>query len=753
MVVLSTWLILTALSVIHGKLTIDVSNIALTLFGLANATKALHPAETDHHEEDHTITSFENRNGWVNPEDLNAMPQCVAQQDQSAWLSAMTRCTGRQCTRHFGVVCTHHQWLTQLTCLSTAFSPETVTSYLPFCSRSVLAKAQLFRWILAATGRTWLVHVGDASGLQSLTPASLPEGYAAVGVIEKAPACLKESQNGATMEPFQHVIASCSFTSQAQHTGNAARPWEYSEYFHSMVALDFETAGYDLTQRRIADGDYFDKACFCKTLRTDLQTESNSCQGLDTTKERLWLNATCGPELLPIGWQNELKTTTFAFIPTREWRWPDCKDNLPRRMIQLADHCTTDACNVDSEGYCRVERAIDRAQFCRGVAYSNCKGPCRIFEARIQYVNWLHDVCGGVEGWRGLPKHWRQLAAPTPIEMIPWRWNIRASKHSAVGNRHSKDSAYSVSTDWKVSSIVLVNLATLLTALYAQSPTSAAAVLPNPYFATTQHCFVSGLTMATIHLSANWVNAILVQATAGYEAVSIVQLILLWSTMPRLTWLSMILHIIRPSRGTSIDRIVSCVVVETVLQVMSAFIMLQTVSYGQEHNFYTPGMARLDAAPSAKYMYAGAATWLLVTIISIVLLLQLTWEATPESEPHSRCQTAASVSSRSFNRLNGHWIRFEEVLARHCFANKLGNTEREPLLHDEARDYGTLLATGSSDRRAAMRTVRFAVLTIGTMFFLWIAQWLFWAGYIQLASDEYVSTRAFLPMIDVSILT
>jgi hypothetical protein len=27
-----------------------------------------------------------------------------------------------------------------------------------------------------------------------------------------------------------------------------------------------------------------------------------------------------------------------------------------------------------------------------------CKGPYQVFEARIQYVNWLHDVCGGVEG-------------------------------------------------------------------------------------------------------------------------------------------------------------------------------------------------------------------------------------------------------------------------------------------------------------------------------------------------------------------
>lgn len=668
------------------------------------------------------------------------MPQCIAQQDQSAWLSAMTKCTSRQCTRHFGVICTHHQWLTQLTCLSTAFSPETVAPYFPFCSRSVLAKAQLFQWILATTGRTWLVNVGDASGLRSLTPASLGRGYAAVEVVKKAPACLVGSRNEASMEPFRHVMASCSFTSQAQHTGNAARPWEYREQLHSMVALEFETAGYDLTQRRIANGDYFDRACFCKTLRVDLLTESYLCQGLDVTKELLWLNVTCGPQFLPVDWKTRLRTTTFAYIPTREWRWPMGVGALPRRMIQLADRSTTDACSVDSEGYCRVERAIDRAQFCHGVTYSDCKEPCQVFEVRIQYVNWLHDVCGGVEGWHGLPKHWRQVAAPTPNDLIPWRWKVRASKHSAGRDRHSDDSAHCASTDWKLGSVLLVNLGTLLTALYAHSSASAAAALPDRHFAPVQHWFASGLTMATLYLSANLITAVLVQATTGYEAVPIVELVLFWSTMPRLTWLALILLILCRSPGTAIHGIASCVVAETFLQILSAVVMLQTVNYGQEHSLYIPTMATLDAVPSAKYMYAGAAMWLLVIIVSMVFLLQLTCEATPpEPESHATGRTTAAAPFQSLNRPSGHWVHFEKMLARQLFVEKPGITEREPLLHDEARDYGTLPVTGSSDRRAAMRTVRLVILAIGTMFLLWIAQWLFWAGYIYLASEEYVS--------------
>lgn len=710
---------------------------------MLNATGALRPAEANPYESSYTITPLVNRNGWVNPEDLAPMPQCIAQQDQSAWLSAMTRCTSRQCTRHFGVICTHHQWLTQLTCLSTEFSPDVVSRYLPFCSRSVLAKAQLFQWIHTITGRTWLVNVGDAKELQSLSPVSLTRGYAAVEVTEKAPTCLTESYADPSMEPFQHVMASCGFTSDTQHTGNAARPWEYRESPRSMVALDSETAGYDLTQRRIAYGDYFDKHCFCETFRTNRQAESCQGQGLASTKERLWLNATCGPKFLPTDWTNGLQTTTFTYIATKDWRWPDCVASLPQRMIRLADHCTADACGFDADGYCKVERAVDRARFCRGVSYEDCKGPCQVFGARISYVNWLHDVCGEVKGWHGLPKHWRQLAAPTSVEIMPWRWTVKASRKSGV-----KDSALCASTDSKLGSIVLINLATLLAALYAQTGASGVRTLAERYPAGLRLWFVSGLAIAALHLFPNWINAALVQATAEYETVSVIQLMLLWSAMPRLTWLSILIVILHPSNRTTLHTIASCLVAETVLQALSAFPMIQTINYGREHNFYSGGMARLDAAPPAQYMYAGAAMWLLIVVVSLVLLLQIAREAATQPELQTGSRTAPPVMGDSTAQLNERSTWSEEPLARHLVDRK-SNAESEPLLHSEAQTYGTLLPKGADNRRTQRRTVRLTILTTGGMFLLWIAQWLFWAGFIGLSAEGYVLMR--VPV--VSILT
>jgi hypothetical protein len=257
------------------------------------------------------------------------MPQCIVQQNQSAWLSAMTACTWKRCTRHFGLICSHHQYLTQLSCLRAGFSSDLVGEYLPYCSRSVLAKAQFYHWILQVTGRTWFIDVGDAINVQRLSPASLVNGYAHIDVVGKAPSCLARADSASSKEPFGRIIASCSFTSMTQHTGNAIRPWEYNPGLQSMTTLDSETAAYTLTQYSVAHGDYFDRACFCKTFTIGRQEEPCAApRRLEMTRERLWMNATCGPKSLFSNWTDNLMTTESAYIAK------EASTSLYRRCLQ-----------------------------------------------------------------------------------------------------------------------------------------------------------------------------------------------------------------------------------------------------------------------------------------------------------------------------------------------------------------------------------------------------------------------------------
>ncbi|KAE8382751.1 hypothetical protein BDV26DRAFT_224066 [Aspergillus bertholletiae] len=212
------------------------------------------------------------------------------------------------------------------------------------------------------------------------------------------------------MESFDRVIASCSFRSTTQDTGNAVHSWEYWESLRSIVALDFETVGYDLVGRHISDGEYFDKACFCNAFTMDRDAEPCPGSGeLDFTKERLWINAVCGSTSLPKNWTDTLRTTVFAYIPTEACHWPMSVADMPKQVIDLHHQCATDACEIDSSGYCKATRAVDRACFCRNIKYDSCGGSCREFEGRIDYIKWLHNVCGNVHDWHGLPDNWRQI--------------------------------------------------------------------------------------------------------------------------------------------------------------------------------------------------------------------------------------------------------------------------------------------------------------------------------------------------------
>jgi hypothetical protein len=660
------------------------------------------------------------------------MPQCIAQQDHSTWLSTITECTNKQCSRHFGVICTHHQWETQLSCLSTGFSSDVVRPYLSYCGRSVLAKAQLYRWIHTVTGRTWLVDVGDANGLQHLSPASLAEGYASIDVTTKAPTCMTESTSVSSMEPFQHVMASCSFTAYTQHNGNAARPWEYSEALRSIIALDFETVGYDLTQHEIRNGDYFDKQCFCKALTTGSRSEHCSETGLASTRERLWMNATCGPTSLPSNWTDGLKTTTYAYIPIGGRRWPAVIDSMSQKLTALTKRCATDACGLDSHGYCQITRAVDRTCFCQNISYSTCQRPCKTFETRIEYVQWLYDLCSREEGWQGLPKDWRQLAATMPFDMIPWQWSLKPES--------VESSRTCASAEWKFGSLVLINSATLLVE-FLGAKTGARSYL---YSSRSRSWFLTGLTITALYLCANWINAILIQSTPGYEKVPITQLVLLWCSMPRSTWLTALLIGVQSSTATPLATVAFSIFAETILQAFSAYYMITTVNYGREHSFYSQSMARLDTAPSAKFMYVGALMWVIVVIVTLVSLIQA-MRATnvstmdievdkPSKRLSIKTQTPNIVQELMIS-FNKRWQGLEEAFVHH-WADKPLDLGEAPSTTEAYTVYGTLPVAKPNTQIIKKRTVRLSLIAITSLTLLWIAQWLFWAGFIGLSTEE-----------------
>ncbi|XP_014556433.1 hypothetical protein COCVIDRAFT_37922 [Bipolaris victoriae FI3] len=728
-----------------------VPTILLALLATARAEDvlqdiSLHPTELVLDEEPPLFIPLDAQHDWVYPETLPPMPQCIAEQDQAAWLSAMTRCTKKQCMRHFGVICTRHQWRTQLSCLNTELSPRLLVQYVDYCSRSVLKKAQLYQWIHTTTGRTWLFQVGDANGLQRLSPASLTKGYAAVRITDKAPACLTESVSPSSMESFGQVMASCAFEATTRHMGNAKRPWEYHESEHSMVALDIEVAGYDLTHATIPDNRYFDKQCFCKTFDARLAEEDCAGPGVYSTMQRLWLHATCGSASLPSNWRQGLKTTPYDYIPAERWKRPQCFDPMPDNVMRLKDQCTTNACRVGSDGYCYVQRAVDRSCFCRNINYDTCKGSCHDFDNRIDYIHWLHNLCGAEENWHGLPEDWHRLARATRREAIPWAWYIDSFSRSTPSTNETDPSTPKqscASSEWKQMSLLLVNLAALFTAIFGPKPASSPTT--NPLGSILW--FPRGIAVAAFYLLANAINAMLIQSTPTYEETPMVELALLWCTMPRLTWLTMILVLASPYKRSTFSAVATVIVSETILQALSSTTILSTVSYGIQHGFYNPNTTVLSNLSAAPYMYAGALMWAIVMFLSILAFFYVLFDAsTPHDSINPQNHHLASQLRKPFVE---RWTWIEEKIAEY-WIDMDWDFEQTPLMQNEGYVhlvYGTLPTKTPNGRRTKRGVVRATLVAFVSMILLWVAQWVFWIGFVGISEGEFCT-----PQLELSTL-
>lgn len=663
------------------------------------------------------------------------MPQCIAQQDQTAWLRTMTKCTHLRCTSHFGVICTHRQWLTQLSCLSAEFSPDAIRSYLPYCSRSILAKAQLYHWIHTATGRTWLVDVGDANELQNLSPASLTKGYANIDVATNAPTCLANSLSSPSAESFQHVLASCSFTNTTQHTGNEARPWEYSRSAQSMIALSFDTPGYDLTGRHIQSSSYFDKECFCNAFAIDQEREP--CTGssqIGLTRERLWLNATCGPASLPDNWTASLRIMGSAFIPVTGWHWPKCIQDMPRQVTDSTQRCETDACRLDGSGYCQVRRAVDTTCFCRNIDYESCQGSCQVAETRIDYVTWLYDLCGHVEDWHGLPDNWRELATVLPRDIIPWQWTVRpfiSSNITALPQLvPAETEGKCPSNEWKLGSIALVNIASLLTIFFGRGRGNSGMPNYDPGQSHWPRWILGGVLIASLQLLPHWINGRLIKSTPGYETVPHVQLIFLWCSLPRLSWLTISSAKAPQIEGQDLSPMAPSLLAEAILQGLSFYYMSMTVAHGRQHYFFLRYLANAPRGQFAVLFYAGAIMWLAMIAVPLIeatrAVYKIKWFAEADLQGP---EADASASQGLLSRPEPHSMSSPEEIR--TTNSTLSNQTR---------------FNGHSRGGFA----RLYMVTARSMPLIWLAQWVFWVGFIGLSSDEYVLFTAQYSLIKLT---
>lgn len=212
--------------------------------------------------------------------------------------------------------------------------------------------------------------------------------------------------------------------------------------------------------------------------------------------------------------------------------------------------------------------------------------------------------------------------------------------------------------------------------------------------------------LACLHLSANWINGRIIQSTHGYEAVPVFQLILLWCSLPRLSWLTITPAGFHRLAATELPSAAFPMFAEMILQGFALYPMSLTVNYGIQHNFYLGGLANAKSGRVAMLMYVGALAWLSVIALSAVAMWAI-------------CRTG---------RL-GESVRVRQ-----------GDGVFETLLPKSWSTYGTLPSENKHNNRSQETFAGLCSVITISLPLLWISQWFFWIGFVNLSLEKYVLT-------------
>jgi hypothetical protein len=159
--------------------------------------------------------------------------------------------------------------------------------------------------------------------------------------------------------------------------------------------------------------------------------------------------------------------------------------------------------------------------------------------------------------------------------------------------------------------------------------------------------------------------------------------------------------------------------------------MFMTINYGREHNFYFGALDGADKGDSAKTMYAGALLWLLVIVTALLQFTRAfrainTAASSDVPKWQGRESMPTTISGEMAAQLNEHCALLGENMRRQSA---------------RPANYGTVPNKLYDEHVSGRGMVEPYVFTVGIMFLLWVAQWLFWSGFIGVSSDEYVSHR------------
>jgi hypothetical protein len=149
--------------------------------------------------------------------------------------------------------------------------------------------------------------------------------------------------------------------------------------------------------------------------------------------------------------------------------------------------------------------------------------------------------------------------------------------------------------------------------------------------------------------------------------------------------------------------------------------MVMTVNYGRENGFYLGGLALAEGELFAYFMYFGALFWLLVVAaMSIPLIRTMHRIFSPTQHP------------KAFNGLKCNAHTNDESGLRESLLRSPGSADSA----GHGSNYGAIPVTEECKHTRPRPLVLLYVIMSMGLPLLWLAQWVFWIGYICVSMEE-----------------
>ncbi|KAF8860334.1 hypothetical protein BDZ45DRAFT_318188 [Acephala macrosclerotiorum] len=406
---------------------------------------------------------------------------------------------------------------------------------------------------------------------------------------------------------------------------------------------------------------------------------------------------------------------------------------------------------------------------CSAMVATNCTQFCQATpKDRISYFNWALDLCNSfinpinattnatfATSW---PEAHNRSSAIFE-DLFPFAWSIALTTAT-------KNPPHFPSKALKIASFAINNAIVGIATLLLGRRTTVM-WLTKGYYGTAgmkSWPFFS-ILIAGITIFANFINAVLIKRTADFSSPNIGTLVLFLATRPRMGWIATALIPLQKEQSMYISSGVTTLLSEFFLHIIASVFMFKTVIFAEPRDYFKPNFLRnVPGSWSALLMYCGALIWAISGTIFFIafiskfmvrnavylLLLQAIWEGLKYA-----CKMAwkglKSTSTTIWNwarKLSGKSIK----AIRKCFEPRaseppfpleiLGEVSAQPYPpappgEVTAQPY---ITKTWGEYLEQMGLVSQAIWTVwGGCFFMvipYLAQWLFWAGFVELYGDR-----------------